>query len=819
MISPNILGSPENKLWIIGSCPKMADKTGPFTSSTGQMFVEALNDSGLTRSQVHFDYIVNEIPLKDGMKFFEKRPNFIPEQVERLKQKILQYKPNIVLCVGSEPIQYLMGVTGILKWRGHVVWDDELNTKFMCTFEPYHAWKQTRVPKKNKPGQYNFLMRNDIHKAVNESMLKGLHHAEPKYIVRPTYAQVMQEFDRMEQTGKILSYDIEILKPYEGHLMDCIGLSIDKESAICVPFFISNSENLAIPYWKNPIEFAEVLRRLKRLLESPIPKVAQNSQFDTTVLKAYYDIEVQNVIWDTMIVAHELYCDLPKDLGTLISLYTNLPYHKHKIHSASTMDRWEYCAADACANIHVMEGEKKEMCDLEGVAYDKWYLTTYYSHYMQITNPSIETCNRMHLDGVKIDEDLRLYVTKKETAILNMLDEIMDYIIPCQIDQKKNAPHKFNLNSADQKKALFYEFFNVPKIYLNNSVTVNADAMKQLMEHPNPYVAILAEICYEYRMADARLGKFKIEPDNGRIRTKYNVCGTDTGRLASGENKDEDVEMKMDSNPILPAETNLQNVQKGLPRKMFIPEEDEEFAIIDLYSAEAYLTALDAGELEMLKMLDEGIKTYQIMLEETTKLFPSEVAYSGYDYKKAKQTIHACNYGVEPFKMSMESGLPRRVAEWQYDRYHSQYPGIKERQKRIRDTVAITRWLSSPLNRRRYFVMPVGHELYNMAYAWPSQSCIGEITKIGMNKLYIISRLHEMGDTSLPWCMPNINTHDGLAIRIKKGTRDKVIPIIRNAFNVPLTLRGITIRIPIEIGFGANFNDMKDDKVYFYKEV
>ena len=818
MIHENLLGDPHSKLWLIMSCPKLADKTGPMSSSTGQTFISYLHNSGYTRSNVRFEYIVNEIPHRGGMEAFKERPGFLENKIAVLKEKIQKYKPNLILCVGAEAMTFLTDQKGILKWRGHIVWNEELQTKIMCTFEPYHAWKQTRVEKKHKPGQYDFLMRNDIRKAIEESETHGLNFAQPNHIVRPKYADVIRELDRIEKEAKILSFDIEILKPYTGHMMDCIGLSMDLTSAISIPFWIPTQEDEAIPYWKNEHEFIEILRRIKRILESPIPKVAQNGQFDITVLAAYYNIHVQNIVWDTMVVAHELYCDLPKDLGTLISLYTNLPYHKHMIHSASMLDRWEYNAADAVANIHVMEGQKREMCDLENRPHNQWNKTNYYNHYITITNPCINTCNRMHLDGVLIDEDLRLYVTNRETAILNMIEDIVDYIFPVQLDPKKGAVHKFNIQSTQQKKALFYDIFNVPPIYLDKNITANVEAMQQLMNSPNEVVAILAELFYEYRMADARLGKFKIEPDEGLIRTKYDVCGTDTGRLASGENKEEDEAMKMTKNPILPAETNLQNIQKGPARKMLIPRKGEKFAIADLYSAEAFLVALDSGEFNLLETLKKGIKIYQVMLEETTKLFSSEVQHANYDYHKAKQTIHACNYGVEPHKMSMESGLPRRVSEWQYDRYHSQYPGIKDRMTKIRNEVNTTRWLSSSLGRRRYFVQPGGYELNNAAYAWPSQSCIGEITKIAMNKLYHISCRHELGDDSLPWCMPNLNTHDGLAIRVLEGDEERATVCIKYAFEIDITIYNTTINIPIEIGWGINFNDMVDEKVYFYEE-
>jgi DNA polymerase I-like protein with 3'-5' exonuclease and polymerase domains len=801
-VNPGLLGDPENPIWIVSNFPKKADKMGPMSSITGKGFTNYMLECGLPMSGVHFEYLTHRTPNKGGLEYFED--SFVHEEVEKLRAKIEKYKPNIVFCLGADPLKHLLKRSSIAKWRGHVIWDEGLQTKFMCTFEPFHAHRQSKVPKKQKPGQYTALMRCDIQKAVDESKIRGTHFHEPKYILQPTYAEVMQELDRMEKTAKEISFDIEIVAPYDGHLMDCIGLSMDLDSAICIPFWIPNGDNQVIPYWNNELEFTAVFKRVAALLESPIPKVAQNGAFDIIQLEVYYGIKVCNFTFDTMVMGHELYCDFPKDLGTLIGLYTNLPYHKHMIKSESVMDRWEYNAADAVANLHVKEGQLDEICDIEEIERKNVQHSQYWKHYYEVTNPSIQTCIAMQIRGVRIDVELRDYVIKTESSILDTLNEIMDYIFPIQFDQATTAQHKFNFNSPDQKKALFYDILGCETRYKDGKPTVNSETMEDLMRDSNLYVATMAELCYEYRASDARLGKFKVTPDNGYIRTAYDVAGTDTGRLASKASE------------ILPGGTNLQNIQKGKPRQMLIPEEGEEFSLVDLFAAEAYLIALDSGELGMLEMLQSGQKIYQWLLEETEKLYPQDVARAKYNYKAAKQSVHGCNYGVKPWKMHIESGLPVRICEWQHSLYHGKYPGIAMRMKRVERQVNDEQYMISPLGRRRYFFIPAGHERNSMAYAWPSQSAIGEITKIAMNKLYIYSIRNEMGDPDLPFCMPNLNTHDGLAIRSKLGTREKVEQAVIDSFDVPMKLGTHTIRVPIEIGWGENFNDMVDEVVHYY---
>ncbi len=236
------------------------------------------------------------------------------------------------------------------------------------------------------------------------------------------------------------------------------------------------------------------------------------------------------------------------------------------------------------------------------------------------------------------------------------------------------------------------------------------------------------------------------------------------------------------------------------------PRELEEFCYLDQWAAEAYLTALDAGEERLLKLLNEGKKIHNWMLDVTKEKFPAEVAASGYNYKRAKQTVHGLNYGMEAEKSAKESGLPLYVAQWQSLFYHGSFPGIKLRQKRIQDELIRTRTLTSVLGRKRVFLAPFGPELLNQAYAWPSQSCIGELTNIGLTKLMHIGLI--LKD---PWMFPCLNTHDGLVIRMLKGTREQVKARVRQAFNLPLVKNGLRATIPIEVGFGPNFQEHDED--------
>lgn len=256
-------------------------------------------------------------------------------------------------------------------------------------------------------------------------------------------------------------------------------------------------------------------------------------------------------------------------------------------------------------------------------------------------------------------------------------------------------------------------------------------------------------------------------------------------------------------------------------------QNQEEFCIVDLWAAEAYLTALDADEKFMLEMLDRGEKIHNWMFNETNNMFPKELAEAHYEYKDAKQAVHLSNYGGGPDKMCKESHLPYFVCQWQSDHYHKTFPGIRGRMRRIEEEVKATRTLTSLLGRKKIFFAPYSQELLNQAYAWPSQSVIGELTLIALTKLYWMGVVHKritpeietnfpLELIKLPWTFPCLNTHDGMAIRCFKGNREAVTESVRKAFWVPLKKHNRELVIPVEIGWSDNFNDLNDVQILRY---
>lgn len=776
-------------LWIISDALKQEDlqRKAHFSDVSGQLLKNYIQGNGTSIKSIRVETLVPIVPPKGEFLNLENSLEgqaYIHECVTDLKARICAQKPNMVILLGIEALKYMLGFRGLGDWRGYIVWSNECGCKMLPCYHPQTCIGQRYVKAKNFPGQFEALFSSDIKKAIDNSTTKELPKHDYDIVTQPTFQQAKSELEELLRSAKIISYDIET---QGDHLMDCISLCASKSKSICIPFYYPGLEDI-VPYWNSPDERSEIFRLVKEILESDIPKVAQNSTFDTVFLARNYSIHVRNVVWDTLVANHNLYCELPKDLGTLISLYTVLPYHKYMIKESGPKARWIYNALDSLSTLFVMEGQEKEMKEY-GIL----------DHYREITNFAIRPLVYMQLAGIKVNEELRTTAIAHETALQQEILDALDLIFKQPLVPRKKAPdNNYNPNSTQDKKVLFYDKFGLRPRFQNGKITTNTDAMEAWMGHKKEYVSLIARATMEYRESNAMSGRLNVPLEGGRMYTNFSITGTVTGRLSSSET-------------FWGSGTNLMNLKKGVQRQMLIPDDGEEYAVVDLWAAEAFVVAVEGEDVALLKLLNEGKKIHKWLLNAIRDKAPESFAGDDEDaaYGHAKQLVHLMNYNGQPIKMAQESKLDLSLCEWIYQYYHRNFPGIQRRQINIQAKLKKDRTLVSLLGRHRVFLAPYGQELLNDAYAWPSQSVIGEITILAMSKLYYNGVLAEQNPSSLKaWTFPALNTADGLAIRVKKNSRNMVRDIVKKAFTIPITHGEVTAVVPVEIGWAENFNDV-----------
>lgn len=233
------------------------------------------------------------------------KPEYLPE-IARLKAQLEEVKPNIVIGMGNTALWALTGKVGIDKYRGALL-ESSLVPGLKCIFT-YHPASLFR----------NWSRRSvvvlDLAKSKEEAETPERNFVSREVWLEPTLVD-LEEFEHKYIDGcSLLSFDIET----SDEQITCIALAPDPYHAIVLPFV--DERKAAFCYWPTRAEEVLAWKWLKKVLEGPIPKLAQNGMYDTSWLRNA-GVHVRAFHEDTMLLHHALQPEERKGLGVLASLY------------------------------------------------------------------------------------------------------------------------------------------------------------------------------------------------------------------------------------------------------------------------------------------------------------------------------------------------------------------------------------------------------------------------------------------------------------------------------------------------------------------
>ena len=140
--------------------------------------------------------------------------------------------------------------------------------------------------------------------------------------------------------------------------MSCLGVAATEDEAFVIP---------AGEDWQ--------VEAIREVCESDVPKVLQNAQYDTFFLKYFNEIEIRNVVADTMLQWHSLQPELAgqkeevskrkkarrkteKSLRFLASIFCRDSWFKD-YDFASEMEKYELCGVDCMVTLEIAKRLKE----------------------------------------------------------------------------------------------------------------------------------------------------------------------------------------------------------------------------------------------------------------------------------------------------------------------------------------------------------------------------------------------------------------------------------------------------------------------------
>lgn len=577
---------------------------------------------------------------------------------------------------------------------------------------------------------------------------------------------------------------IEKLKVQTRICMDTETTSTDPNQAELVGLSFAFSPKTAyyIPLPEDYSVCLSIVKEFQEVFESEkIEKIGQNIKYDIIML-AWYDIQVNGALMDTMIAHYILDPDTRHNMDILAENYldyrplsiTELIGKKGKeqgsMRDVPLETIKEYASEDADITLQLSEVFTPLLIQSEAEKLVE-----------EMEYPLIYVLADMEKEGVKIDQmALEEFSIELDTSLKTLEKEIW-----------KEAGTPFNISSPKQLGEILFDRLKLdPKAKKTKTgqYQTGEDVLSYLAPL-NPIVSSILDFRSLQKLKSTYVDALPlmINPKTGRIHTSYNQAVASTGRLSS-------------NNP------NLQNIpirtEKGREvRKAFIPRDEDHVLISADYSQiELRIIAEISQDPAMMEAFSQNLDIHQATAARVYGVPLSEV--SSQMRRNAKSVNFGIIYGQSAFGLSQNLGIPRKEASDIIQQYFDQYPNIKKYMENTVDFARTHGYVETLMKRRRYLrdITSANHTVRGFAERnainAPIQGSAADLIKLAM-----ISIFKEFKNQGIKSKM-TMQVHDELVFDVHKSEIELVKPIIEEKMRLAIPMK---VPIVVELGTGNNW--------------
>jgi uracil-DNA glycosylase family 4 len=808
------------KIVIIGEAPGAEEeKAGrPFIGGSGQILSQVLAKAGIDRNQCYITNIMQVRPPGNDFGLFyddTKRANpgkLLASGIERLHQELSGLRPNIILPLGSEPLRAITGHRSIEKWRGSI-----LDTRFGKAVPSYHPAAVLR--------DYSLrpILQMDVQRVARQSTSPTHNVRSHRFHIDSTFEFTL-EWLRKIRSGQLISFDIETV----GDLIRCLGIGISADEAMCVPFMSSpyrlraNGTN-EIPamisfetgetpfstsrvssHWNEDQEY-EILREFDRIFSDPgIEKVAQNFPFDATRLEKQFGLVCRGLRLDTMLGFHCCYCELPKGLDFLCSIYTEVPYYSD-YNVASDFEVWKYNCYDAAVTWEIVAPIERDM-----QAHD---VKEFYQNHIQ---PAMLALTRAGSRGIRVNRKVKDEFREKLLLEIEYPHKKKKWTKEGTLTKELRAyagMPDLNPNSPQQLCELFYTKFKMSVQYDHKTKRpTTGEKARDKLRRLHPQHVKLFDLMDEWSEKETLVTSFLSRELDAldKMRTLFSLS-TVTGRIASGKPLEDTDE----------AFTNLTNIPRGDFRRMFLPDEDDEVLIkADLKSAEWMVVCWKCPIDRYIQRYKEN-PDWDIHRYAGSKVYgKDEINVTKVERSNAKNGVYGSNYAMQAPRASQTWKVPIQEADFILRRWRQETPEISEKYwKKIRQSIETTRSIVNALGRKRMFFDRINFppsdldQIFRDAYSHYAQSTVADL----INRAFAL--MDHFFDPRE--CRVLLQVHDEIVASCKKKHVEKYVKLFKSFMQYPLKFpeTEVPLVIQAEVTVGPTWFDQEPLEKWKEKNV
>lgn len=795
-------GNKDATIAIIGEQPGVQEvkKGKPFVGPAGQGLDECLTMAKLPRSSLYLTNVIKDldgpashyIDLSSSGKFTITKNGYT--YIKELGYELSKLPNlNVIIACGNIPLIAVANRVGITKWRGSVLESSILpNLKVIPTLHPA-TFIRPKFNYLNKP-----LIVMDILLAIKESVYKGVRYIKRNIKTYPTFKESIDALNNCYEVGlrgQTIDIDIEIING-----LDCFALAWSPVDAICIPLSGERGD-----YFHIEQEY-EILLLLNKIIQSgSISKRGANFIFDTQFLFHNYGMVPRGELHCTQIAQKISLPDYPAGLDFVTTTHTDIPYYKAdgkqwmKKGIGTYESWWTYNGMDA---ISTAAAHPNQIIELE-----KQSNIETYNRQRKLIKPLIYMAER----GIRIDVDGMIKLKDEEQAKLDILLEKLN----------KEVGYDINPNSPKQLSKYFYDELKIKPYRKKNArgqfnITTDVDAMKRLSRRGIQAAQIILDIRSLTKRISTYLNIKKIDKD-GRYRSSYKPVGAETGRLSSGET-------------IFGTGGNQQNWPHDLLR-FFCFDGGYLGYSIDLSQIENRIVAYVGGVIPQIEAFENGIDLHRMTAsvifnkpyDEISSEDGSSTLGDGRQSERywGKKGNHAINYDVSYKTFALKNEIPEMEAKYTIERIHRGYPQIRNSyHKIIESMLKRNRIVTNLFGRNRLFLGPIipsypnitkyaVQDTYRQAYAHlPQSTTADKINEQGLEYIYYNQDLFSPVELLA-------QVHDSVVFQIPLSEpwseHERMIRLIKNSLEQPLTWNDMKIKTPADIAIG--FNMCKEEMI------
>lgn len=528
-----------------------------------------------------------------------------------------------------------------------------------------------------------YLMRDQVYLPVAANDLRKSLDVPPEFYTPFPSIENVRAFK-----ATTFAFDIECPRYKalgESAPAEMVGLCAEPTRAMCVPIR------------------GEYLPELKRIFREAKAVIGHNAiQFDIPKLADVgIKITPECQVWDTMLLQHLVFPDMPHDLEFVASQFLSKPAWK-----SDKSQGWEpYCCRDTDVTFACWQ-ELLPMVRRQGLE----------TLYQNVQVPLARICHLLHETGFKVDANRIKFVREK---LLKQLDEEESFLpeflrtrteattkrhpAPAGTLGKSGKPVKFITKPAEKRVVPWrspsekqrYLYSNDPgclgmepvlDLKSGNITTGKMAIAKIYGVTKSRAVKALGTL----NKLDETLSTFAKEDmvKVTRMYPHFNVHGTASGRLSSSD-------------------PNLQNIPESA-RCIYVPSHDGwKIVDVDYSNIENRLTAILAGDTERLrKYADPKYSDYKTLVTRAYGIPYDEIIKDNSreaPYGRCKAIVLGINYGLGAKKISKMYDMPLPEVNRLMTTWRQEIKLTSIWQTRTAEEASRTGVLTTPFGRKRWF--------------------------------------------------------------------------------------------------------------------